>query len=118
MKTENTTAHHVGPLWVGVHVEPCAERVLDSELIWFGAVGANLDLDRAERICAGRKVYQVVFERNNVRVQVDFTEGDTFADWIACRRDELAIDDPAFDSEAECAIAHDAIRELYRLTNA
>jgi hypothetical protein len=114
MKTKNTTTEHVGPLWVGVHVKPMANH--ETEVIWFGAAGPGIDLERSERICRNREVLTVVFERNNVRVEVDFTDGETFADWIACRRDELAFDDPAFDSEAERAIAHDAIRELYRVT--
>lgn len=101
------------PLWVGLHVEPLPAACHDAELIWLGVAGPGLDLERAERICAARKVCQVVFQRDGVEVQTDFTDGGTFAEWIACRRDELAIDEPAFDSDAEREVALDAVRLIY-----
>ena len=116
LTSEATTATHnyKAPLWIGLHVEPCAARVLDSELLWLGVADQGFDIERAERLCQARKVYQVLFQRGDVQVQVDFEDGDTFKDWIACRRDELARDCPAFDTEDESRLAHEAVAALHK----
>ena len=108
-ETGNTGGHP----WVGLHVEPCADRVLDGEVIWLGVAGRGFDFARAERICAARKVYQVVFQYETTNIQTDYENAESFADFVACCRDELALNSPAFDSEADEKIARDTIRLLY-----
>jgi hypothetical protein len=108
-KTGNTDGHP----WVGLQVEPCANRVLDSELIWLGVAGRGFDFDRAERIWKARKVYRVVFQYGKTTIDLDHAEEETFADFVFCCRDELALNPPAFDSEADEKIIRDTIRLLY-----
>jgi hypothetical protein len=102
-----------GPLWVGLIVEPvttvCPVTIncVPDELIWLR------DADHAERVCKARKVTQAVFEWNGTRVQVDFADAESFADFVAGCRDELAFNRPVFDSEAEERLTEDAIRFLY-----
>lgn len=105
------------PLWIGLYVMPL-DWPRDTELLWLGATGQGFDIERAERLCQARKVYQVLFDRGDVRVQIDFEDGDTFKDWVACRRDELARDCPTFDTEDESQLAHEAVAALHKLTNA
>lgn len=109
----DATPTHYGPVWVGLHVEPEATRVLDAEIIWIGTAGPGFDFDRAERICQGRKVYQVVFNFEKTTIEVDFADAESFADFVNGCRDELAFDRPVFDSPAEERLTEDAIRFLY-----
>jgi hypothetical protein len=111
--THNNQPKGDGHPWVGLHVEPCAHALHDSELIWLGVAGRGFDFERAERLCTVRKVYQVVFEYDGTRVQADFNESESFADFVAGCRDELALNPPTFDSEAEEKVIRDTIRLLY-----
>lgn len=99
--------------WVGLYVEPEAERVLDAELLWIGVAGRGFDFDRAERICAGRKVYRVVFQYDGTTIETDYADAESFADFVAGCRDELALNPPTFDGEAEEKVIRDTIRLLY-----
>jgi len=113
MSTEPTpTPPHAGLPWVGLHVEPCAHALHDAEIIWLGVAGRGFDFERAGRLCTVRKVYQVLFEYDGTRVQADFNESESFADFITCCRDELAFNPPAFDSEAAEKVIRDTIRLL------
>jgi hypothetical protein len=102
-----------GHPWVGLHVEPEAGRVLDAELIWIGVAGRGFDFDRAERLCAARKVYRVVFQYDGTTIETDYADAETFADFVAGCRDELALNPPTFDGEAEEKVIRDTIRLLY-----
>jgi hypothetical protein len=99
--------------WVGLHVEPCAHALHDSEIIWLGVAGRGFDFERAERLCTVRKVYQVLFEYDGPRVQTDFNESESFSDFVQCCRDELIHNPPFFDSEAEEKLIRDTVRLLY-----
>lgn len=108
-ETGNTGGHP----WVGLHVEPCADRVLDGEVIWLGVAGRGFDFARAERICAVRKVYQVVFQYDGTTVNTDYADAPTFVDFVNGCRDELALNAPVFDGPAEEKVIRDTIRLLY-----
>ena len=108
-ETGNTGGHP----WVGLHVEPCAHALHDSELIWLGVAGRGFDFERAERLCTVRKVYQVVFQYDGTTIETDYNDAESFADFVACCRDELALNPPVFDGEAEEKVIRDTIRLLY-----
>lgn len=108
-ETGSTSGHP----WVGLHVEPCAHALHDSELIWIGVAGRGFDFERAERLCAARKVYQVVFQYDKTTVQTDYADAESFADFVNGCRDELALNPPVFDGEAEEKVIRDTIRLLY-----
>ena len=112
MENQSTPTPY-GPLWVGLHVEPEAARVLDAEIIWLGAAGRGFDFARAERICAGRKVYKVIFNYEKTTVEIDFADAESFADFVNGCRDELALNPPFWDSAAEERLTVDAVRFLY-----
>jgi hypothetical protein len=99
-----------GPLWLGVHVEPEAERVLDSELIWLR------DAEHAERVCAGRKVCHVILERAGTRATIDFCGAESFAEFVELCHDEITHVQPDFDDPGEEALCKDAVRLLYAAT--
>lgn len=99
------------PLWVALDVEPVRDDI-GAEWIWLGVAGPGFDFERAEALCAVRKVKQVWFERAGVRVEVDFDGAAGFADFVLACEDELMRDAPAFDTEAEAALVADAIRAL------
>ena len=111
-ETGNTGGHP----WVGLHVEPCAHALHDSELIWLGVAGRGFDFERAERLCAVRKVYQVVFQYDGTTVNADYADAESFGDWLAGCRDELVFNPPTFDSQAEEKLTRDAITQLYAET--
>lgn len=98
-----------GPLWIGLTVLPLAgqQDVFDVELIWLR------DAEHAERLCAERVVQQVVFEWNGTRVLTDYADAESFADFVNGCRDELALNPPVFDGEAEEKVIRDTIRLLY-----
>lgn len=98
-----------GPLWVGLTVLPLAgqQDVFDVELIWLR------DFEHAERLCAERVVQQVVFEWNGTRVQTDYADAESFADFVNGCRDELALNPPVFDGPAEERLIRDAVCFLY-----
>jgi len=105
------------PIWVGLYVEPAEGRpkrlrLYDSELVWLGVAGPGFDFARAEGVCAARRVYQVIFQRGDVSLNTEYDPAGSFAEFVEICRDELARDNPTFDSEAEEALARDAIRAL------
>jgi hypothetical protein len=100
-----------GPLWIGLRAP--ADRpqdVNDDVLFWLR------DAEHAERICAERVIHQVIFERDGTRVATDYADAESFADFVAGCRDELAFNPPTFDGPAEESLIKDAVRLLYAAT--
>ena len=102
------TSTDAAPVWIGLCVAPEAARVLDGGIIWLR------DMAQAERICAGREVVSVIFERAGVKVTIDYGS-ESFAQFIDACRWELAFNPPDFDSPAEEALTREAVKGLYDL---
>lgn len=102
------TSVDAAPVWIGLHVAPEAERVLDGAVIWLR------DMPQAERICAGREVVAVLFERAGVRVSIDYGS-ESFADFVEACRWELAFNPPDFDDPAEEVLTRETVRALHAL---
>jgi hypothetical protein len=104
---------HLPGAWVGLHVEPEAARVLGSELIWIGVAGRCFDFARADRLCAARVVYQVVFQYDGKTVATDFAGAPSFRAWVESCRRELITNPPTFNSDADAKLTCDTVCKLF-----